>query len=448
MTRLPLTPSPTEHRPSRRTALAGIAVAFSPLTAVACRAQTQPVAQSENQPESQPETLPPTPQAERKYPTPMNHDYQVIEVGPGQRYTSLTDAGVFINSRWTGGASPEQVARMGFRVLVHPGPAGYYTNDSGSHSRRWPDMRGWPAYEGNLIGPAIIEGAPGKPPPVLDTDGYGDGVLYYQTGLFSTGSCDATFKRLIFRGFRRRDGYGNYAAIRLGQTFGGIPMHGVVTLEDCEISGCDDGLLGGAPGQTVILRRCYIHDNGNESGLTHNIYIGAVDELLVEDVLSTRTTIGHLLKSRAARTTIRNSRLLGGGGTESACLDVPNGGMLDIAGLVCEKSQGTDAVWLIHYSGENQDDGGVPFHNPSSIRIQDLTMIAPDRLTRKSASQAIYGFANQSGDGAGASGRGSRLITPQVANVRVYNLSRERAGVPSQSLSVRPQLDMSSPVRL
>jgi hypothetical protein len=442
MTDLPSTPIVTKAGPSRRTALGGIVAALSPLAALSCRAQTPPAGEAAAQ------ALPLAPQAPRTYPTPIALDYQTIEVGPGQRYAALTDAGVFMNAAWSGGASPERLARMGFRVIIHPGPAGYYTNDSGSHSRRWSDMRGWPAYEGNLIGPVIIEGAAGKPPPVLDTDGYGDGVLYYQTGLFATGSCDATFKRLIFRGFRRRDGFGNYAAIRLGQTFAGIPMHGVVTLEDCEISGCDDGLLGGAPGQKVVLRRCYVHDNGNDSGLTHNIYIGAVDELFVEDLLSTRTTIGHLLKSRAARTTIRNSRLIGGGGTESACLDVPNAGVLDIEGLVCEKSPGTDAIWVIHYSGENQDDGGTPFHNPSSVRIRDLTMIAPDRLTRKSASQAIYGFANQSGDGAGASGRDSRLITPQVANVRVYNLSRERAGLPCETLSARPQLDMSSPVRL
>jgi hypothetical protein len=272
-------------------------------------------------------------------------------------------------------------------------------------------------------------------------------VLYYQTGLFSTGSCDATFKRLIFKGFRRKDGYGNYAAIRLGQTFNNIPMQGTVTLEDCEVSGCDDALLGGAPGQNVVLRRCYFHDNGTDTGRTHNLYIANVDSLLVEDVLSTRCTIGHLLKSRAARTTIRNSRLIGGGGSESACLDVPNAGVLEIEGLVAEKSPDSDASWLIHYAGENQDDGGVPFHNPSSIRIRDLTLIAPARMT-KTNKGTVVGFSNESGAGEAAAGRGSHLITPQTEGVRVFNLSAQTAGLPAQILSARPELDMSSPVRL
>jgi hypothetical protein len=137
--------------------------------------------------------------------------YEVLEVGPGKQFESLTVAGVYMNSipRWNNGyAGADRIARMGFRVIISPGPPGYYTNDSGSHSRRWPQLVGWPPYDGFLLGPVIVEGESGKPAPVLDTDGYGDGVLYYQTGLFTTGSCDATFRHLIFRGFRRHDNIG------------------------------------------------------------------------------------------------------------------------------------------------------------------------------------------------------------------------------------------------
>lgn len=438
MTKRTIVAPPRTSGPSRRVALGGIVAALTPLAALSCRAQVPPAGDQAPAP-------PAGPRPATTYPRPIDREYRVLEVGPGQRYAQLTDAGVVMNQAWAD-ASADRLARAAFRIVIHPGPAGYYTNDSGSHSRRWRQMRGWPAYEGQLIGPTIIEGAPGKPPPVLDTDGYGDGVLYYQTGLFATGSFDATFRRLIFRGFKRQDGWGNYAAIRLGQTMGGVPMQGVVTLEDCEISGCDNGLMGGSPGQKVVLRRCYIHDNGSESGRVHNIYIGYVDELWVEDLLSTRCEIGHLLKSRAARTTIRNTRLIGGGGTESACLDVPNAGVLDIEGLIAEKSPGSDAEWLIHYSGENQDGDDMPFHNPSSVRIQDLTMIAPDRRTRRM--WPVTGFVNQSGDGANASGKGSRLITPSASDVRVYNLSDAAAGLPCERMAARPELDMSSPVRL
>jgi hypothetical protein len=382
---------------------------------------------------------------------PKMRHYEVLEVGPGKRFPSLTLAGCFMNSisRWNGGyTDPALIAQMAFRIIISPGPPGYYTNDSGSHSRKWSSLVGWPPYEGALLGPVIIEGEANKPAPVLDTDGYGDGVLYYQTGLFETRSCDATFRRLIFRGFRRQDGYGNYAAVRLGPRDPNISTTSHVLFEDCEISDCVDGIMGGTAGQSLTLRRCYIHDNGNYTGLVHNVYFGGGDLLTVEDCLSTRCSIGHLLKSRAARTHVRNSRLLGNGGMESACLDVPDAGVLELDHVVCEKSPGTDAGWTIHYSGENQDaGGGPPFHVPSSINIRDLTMIAPPAMVRHPGG-AILGFANQSGLGAASSGEGSHLIRPHAQDVKVFGLTAETAGLPYTVLPYEPALDLSSPIRV
>jgi hypothetical protein len=382
------------------------------------------------------------------YPRPRDEDYEVLEVGPGKRFPSLTLAGGFMASaeRWNGGyASPDSIARMCFRIIISPGPPGYYTNDCGSRSRRWKETVGWPPYDGNLLGPVIVEGEPGKAAPVLDTDGYADGAIYYQKGLFNTGNFDATFRNLIFRGFRRKDGYGNYAAVRLGDSFLPLPMQSSVTFEDCEISGCDNGIMGGAEGQAVVIRRCYMHDNGNEGERVHNIYIGRADSLFVEDLLSTRCTIGHLLKSRAAKTTIRNSRLLGGSGSESACLDVPNAGVLDVDALICEKSEDSDAHWMIHYAGENQDAAGMPFHQPSSIRLRNLTLLAPARLRRHAASRPV-GFANMSGAGSETSGRDSRFIAPDAQNIQAHGLAEDAVGLPSRRLAQRPSLDLRSPV--
>ena len=381
-------------------------------------------------------------------PRPRDDRYEMLEVGPGKRFPSLTLAGCFMNSeqRWNNSyAGADRIARMRFRIIVSPGPPGYYTNDSGSHSRRWKDLVGWPPYEGNLLGPVIIEGEPGKNPPVLDTDGYGDGVLYYQKGLFNVGNFDVTFRNLIFKGFRRRDGYGNYAAVRIGEDFLSAPTNNKIVFEGCDIAGCDNGIMGGSKGQSVEIKGCHIHENGNETGRAHNLYIGNVDSLVVDRLLSTRCTIGHLLKTRAALTTIRNSRLLGGGGTESACLDVPNAGVLDVDNLVCDKSVDSDAHWIIHYSGENQDAAGIPFHNPSSIRLQNVTLLAPPRLRRRPSSR-VAGFANQSGAGSQASGAGSRFIPVEARNIRVHGLTADAAGLPCEVLRQRPPLDWRSPL--
>ncbi len=376
---------------------------------------------------------------------PIDRRAEKLLVGPGQDYPTLTLAGCRLQQKWsdpgTGRPVPDPEPA---HLIISPGPPGYYVNDSGSHSRRWPAMVGWPPYEGNLLGPVVIEGEPGKPAPDLVTDGYGDGVLYYQAGLFTTNGYDATFRHLHFAGFRRSDSGGNYAAVRLDPQDGRTAQ---VVFEDVEIDHCDNAIMGGDPNCHLVLRRCYVHDNGNPTGSCHNIYLSNGPSLLVEDLLSTRCTIGHLLKSRAARTTIRNTRLLGQGGSESACLDVPNAGVLEIDGLVCEKSPDTDANWIIHYSGENQDAVGVNFHNPSSIRIRNLTMIAPPRMERHPDWGEILGFANESGKGEAASGQGSYLVQPDAEGVQVFGLTRVSAGLPGVTiLSAAPALDLKSPV--
>jgi hypothetical protein len=57
------------------------------------------------------------------------------------------------------------------------------------------------------------------------------------------------------------------------------------------------------------------------------------------------------------------------------------------------------------------------------------------------------GFANQSGAGEAASGRGSRLVIPEAREVRVYRLPEPTAGLPCQVLPARPEIDARSPVR-
>lgn len=417
---------PAPPPPSRRAALAGLALGAAALAAAPGRLRAADA------------------KAAKAPPRPRDHAFEVLEVGPGKRFPHLTLAGCHMNSaeRWNNGyAGPERIAQMGFRVIISPGPPGYYVNDSGSHSRRWKEMVGWPPYEGALMGPVIIEGEAGKPPPLLCTDGSGDGVLYYQTGLFAVGDGDAVFRRLKFQGFRRGDGIGNYSALRLGQSFFERPLKNSVLIEDCEFTGCDDGVLGGEPGQTVTIRRSWFHDNGNETGRVHNIYVGEVDHLVVEDLLSTRCVIGHLLKSRAARTTVVNSRLIGAGGSESACLDVPNAGVLEIDGVVCEKSADSDANWIIHYSGENQT-----FHNPSRVNVRNLTLVGPTHLRRHPAWGPVVGFANQSGAGEEESGKGSHLAPVEAQNVAVYGLTGRTAGLPCRVLDRPPALDLRSPV--
>src|SRR4051812_7868549 len=103
---------------SRRTAVAGLALAAGGLDA------SRPLAKP-----PQPQAGPAAPDQAPARPRPKDHAYEVLEVGPGKRFASLTLAGCFMNSipRWNNGYTPpEQIAAMRFRIIVSPGPPGYY----------------------------------------------------------------------------------------------------------------------------------------------------------------------------------------------------------------------------------------------------------------------------------------------------------------------------------
>jgi ABC-type nitrate/sulfonate/bicarbonate transport system substrate-binding protein len=89
----------------------------------------------------------------------------------------------------------------------------------------------------------------------------------------------------------------------------------------------------------------------------------------------------------------------------------------------------------------------MPFHARSSLRLRNLTMIAPDQMTRLSAAQ-VYGFANMSGAGAAISGRGSRFIAPDARDIWAYGMPAAAVGLPANLLARRPVLDLRAPVSL
>ena len=64
-------------------------------------------------------------------------------------------------------------------------------------------------------------------------------------------------------------------------------------------------------------------------------------------VLQRSLRLGHLLKSRAKRTTVRNSRLLGLDGNHSRVIDLSCGGRLDVRNSVLQSSSNADNADLI-----------------------------------------------------------------------------------------------------
>jgi len=151
-----------------------------------------------------------------------------------------------------------------------------------------------------------------------------------------------TIEGITFRNARIPEAAGcNGAGIR-------YEADGDVTIRGCSFTGCQNGILCGAfSNATMTVEGCLFRDNGNhpewnlgKSGYTHNVYIGAIRELVFRNCISDHACIGHNLKSRAFRTTVENCVFDDGhDGRSSYLLNCPNGGIVTITGCTFVQSE-------------------------------------------------------------------------------------------------------------
>jgi hypothetical protein len=105
-----------------------------------------------------------------------------------------------------------------------------------------------------------------------------------------------------------------------------------------------DGILGGLPGSTIIVRDSeFVRNGACIAACAHGIYANDADLLRVEHSTFFETQHGHHIKSRALRTEVIDSDIQDGPqGTASYLIDVPNGGSVVIRGNTMEKGPNTE----------------------------------------------------------------------------------------------------------
>jgi hypothetical protein len=165
----------------------------------------------------------------------------------------------------------------------------------------------------------------------------------------STGP-DVTLDNISFSGAAISDADGgNGAGIRY--------QSGNLTLNNCYFYDNQDGLLGDADSTgTITINNTEFSDNGNSSppssGPEHNIYVGAIQQLTIDNSYFTDPITGHDIKSRAANTTIENTRIDDPNGTGSYEIDLPNGGNAVIENDVVEKGANAQNPNFISFGEE------------------------------------------------------------------------------------------------
>jgi hypothetical protein len=177
---------------------------------------------------------------------------------------------------------------------------------------------------------------------------------------------DVTLDNIAFSGaaISNSDG-GNGAGVRY--------KSGNLTLNHTYFHDNQEGILADAdPNGIITINDSEFANNGNPNpppGVEHNLYVGAIQQLTIENSYFYNPIVGHNIKSRAANTTIENSRIDDPNGTGSYEIDLPNGGAAVIRNNVIEKGANAQNPNFIAYGEE-----GLTYTN-NSLSVTGNTVL-------------------------------------------------------------------------
>jgi hypothetical protein len=152
----------------------------------------------------------------------------------------------------------------------------------------------------------------------------------------------ATYEDLIFKNVVVSDDNG--VGVR-------VEGDGTTTFRRCEFRDSQEGILTNNSSDCAIVMENCVGDNlGAGDGQSHGVYCGTIGSFTVTGGSWTNSKVGHLLKSRAARTRIENVQLVEG--AASRAIDLPNGGVVEILGCTISQSQATNNSEIVGYGLE------------------------------------------------------------------------------------------------
>ena len=248
-----------------------------------------------------------------------------LTVGPGQQYGTIADA----------------VAASGSGDTIDVA-AGTYTNDF------------------FYIGHSLTLQAVGGEAAIVATAEPPDGKAVITEGV---PGANVVINGFDISGARVDDGNG--AAIRY--------EGGALSLSNDYFHNNQEGLLGAAdPNGSISIDNSEIAFNGDGSGFTHGLYIGAIAQFSLTNSYVHDTAVGHEVKSRAQNNTITNDRILDLGGSASYSIDLPNGGNATIANNVIQQSATTENPYIIAYAEEGRSNPGTNVSIDGNTIVNDL----------------------------------------------------------------------------
>ncbi len=135
-----------------------------------------------------------------------------------------------------------------------------------------------------------------------------------------------------------------------------------LTVRNCYIHDCDDGILGGGAGSAVLIEYCEFNHCGHVnwvteqpdaySGYSHNIYIGGASSFTLRYCWSHNCGGGQDVKTRAQVNYILYNRISNELGQDNYELDIPNAGTSYVIGNIIQQSPYSTNGGIITYGTE------------------------------------------------------------------------------------------------
>lgn len=226
---------------------------------------------------------------------------------------------------------------------------------------------------------------------------------------------------------RRARTAGNAAAIRIEDGSNNAPDGGNITVRHCYIHDNGDGILVSNSGprlgswfaSTPFLLFEYddFYHNGDGTGFTHNIYIGADGYGKMHFTLryskSRDAYVGHTVKSRAPYNNILYNQITDSVGVTSFKLDFPLGGTTYVVGNLIYSTAMTNPLannnlMIYRDVGDNSKDG--PAYGPPNEDLHFINNVVIDNNPSTSNSFVAISCAKSSSEDCPAPNFGPRLI--------------------------------------
>jgi hypothetical protein len=137
---------------------------------------------------------------------------------------------------------------------------------------------------------------------------------------------------------------------------------GNLVLNNCHFYHNENGLLSASDiTGSIKINHSEFGYNGYGDGYTHNLYVGHIADLTIDRSYFHDANVGHEIKSRSLRTTLKNSRIFDRNSTASYSINLPNGGEVGIQNNEIEQGPNSQNFVIISYGEEGNLNPGTNF---------------------------------------------------------------------------------------